>query len=185
MPRDSEAEDQDQKRLPVTVYIYGGANGSGAAEIYDPRGAPPQASRPESIWLAPLDGNQPPRCVFDLPLVAAPSLDSMVHKHCGRVGDPVRLGLDSMATGTRNPFPFQPGNRFGDDPVHTAAKGVWSTPGKAVAGRAWLPDRTPHTRVQRQGRRRRLRLPASESVEMRRFGRDGLARAAVGWAGRH
>src|SRR5207245_7878226 len=30
-------------------------------------GAKPQASRPESIWLAPLVGSQPPRHVFDLP----------------------------------------------------------------------------------------------------------------------
>ena len=44
-------------------------------------GAAPQASRPESIWLAPLDGSQPPRHVFDLPLVAAPSLETGSPEH--------------------------------------------------------------------------------------------------------
>jgi len=44
-------------------------------------GATPQASRPESIWLAPLDPSQPPRHVFDLPSIAAPSLETGSPEH--------------------------------------------------------------------------------------------------------
>jgi hypothetical protein len=36
----------------------------------------PQASRPESVWVASMDGTHPPRHVFDLPTAAGPSLAS-------------------------------------------------------------------------------------------------------------
>ena len=48
------------------------ASGWSTTSANPPSGAASQTSRPESIWLAPLDASQPPRHVFYLPSLAAP-----------------------------------------------------------------------------------------------------------------